>query len=94
VNVNLVHGTLHYLVVMTKEGNIRIKDSYWDAKHVSDFYWQHLRHINDELNSSCPCEQILLDLIDQILEDRMQAEIKQEKLKKQRASRALLAERA
>ncbi len=45
VNVNLVHGTLHYSVVMTKEGNIRVKDSYWDAKHVSNFCWQYLRNI-------------------------------------------------
>ncbi len=48
---------------------------------------------NDALHLSCPCEQILLNLIDEILEDRMQAEIKQEKLKKRRASRALLAEK-
>jgi hypothetical protein len=45
VNVNLVHGTLHYSVVMTKEGNIRVKDSYCNAKNVSDFCWQYLLHI-------------------------------------------------
>ena len=49
--------------------------------------------LNDVLSLSCPFEQILLDLIDEILEDRMQAEIKEEKLKKRRASRALLAEK-
>jgi hypothetical protein len=36
-NVNLEHGTLHYSVVMTAEGNIRVKDCYWEAKNVSDF---------------------------------------------------------
>ena len=50
-------------------------------------------YLNDALHLSCPCEQILLNLIDEILEDRMQADIKQEKLKKRRASRALLAEK-
>ena len=49
--------------------------------------------LNDVLSLSCPFEQILLDLIEEILEDRMQAEIKEEKLKKRRASRALLAEK-
>ncbi len=48
--------------------------------------------LNDAEHLSCPCEQILLNLIDEMLEDRMQAEIKQDKLKKRRASRALLAE--
>ena len=50
-------------------------------------------YINDALDLSCPCGQILLDLIDEILEDRRQAEIKQEKLKKRRALRTLLADR-
>ena len=44
VNVNLVHGTLHYSVIMTKEGNIRVKDAYCTAKNVSDSCWQHLFH--------------------------------------------------
>jgi hypothetical protein len=50
-------------------------------------------YFNDALDLSCPCEQTLLDLIDEVLEDRIQAEIKQEKLKKRRASRVLLAEK-
>ena len=44
VDVNLVHGTLHYSVIMTKDGNIRVKDAYCDAKDVSDFCWQNLFH--------------------------------------------------
>ncbi len=36
-NMNLEHGTFHNSVVMTTEGNIRVKDCYWEAKNVSDF---------------------------------------------------------
>jgi hypothetical protein len=36
-NVNLEHGTLHYSVVMTTEGNIRVKDCYWEAKNIVTF---------------------------------------------------------
>ncbi len=50
-------------------------------------------YLNDTLHLSCPCEQILLNLIDEILEDRMQAEIIQVKLKNWLASRALLPEK-
>jgi hypothetical protein len=42
VDVNLVSGTLHYSVTMTAEGNIRVKDCYWDAKNVSNFCWLYL----------------------------------------------------
>ncbi len=40
VDGNIISGTLHYLVGMTEDGNIRVKDSYCDSKEVSETYFQ------------------------------------------------------
>ena len=45
VNANIMSATLHYSVVMTEDGNIRVKDSYCDSKEVSETYLQCQLHI-------------------------------------------------
>ena len=46
VNSNIISATLHYSVVMTEDGNIRVKDSYCDSKEQSETYFQCPLHIS------------------------------------------------
>ncbi len=45
VNANIMSATLHYSVVMTEDGNIRVKDSYCDSKEVCETHFQCPPHI-------------------------------------------------
>jgi hypothetical protein len=77
VDANIIGATLHYSVVMTEDGNIRVKDSYCDSKEVSETYFQRQLHIIMVLLFSDRAdEQILLDLIDCVMDGIMKAEAK------------------
>ena len=89
VDANIISATLHYSVVMTQDGNIRVKDSYRDSKEVSETYFQRPPHIFMMLLfSNRADEQILLDLIDFVM---MKADAIAAKKCARLASKALLA---
>ena len=92
VDANIISATLHYSVVMTQDGNIRVKDSYCDSKEVSETYFQRPPHIFMMLLfSNRADEQILLDLIDFVMDGIMKAEAMAAKKCARLASKALLA---
>ena len=92
VGANIIGAILHYSVVMTEDGNIRVKDSYCDSKEVSETYFQRQLHIFMVLLfSNRADEQILLDLIDFVMDGIMKAETIASKNCARLASMALLA---
>ena len=92
VDANIMSATLHYSVVMTEDGNIRVKDSYCDSKEGSETYFQRQLHIFMVLLfSDSADEQILLDLIDSVMDGIMKAEAIASKKCARLASMALLA---
>ena len=51
VDAKIISATLHYSVVMTKDGNIRVKDSYCDSKEVRETYFQRPLYIFHDAHS-------------------------------------------
>ena len=45
VDEKIIRATLHYSVVMTEDGQIRVKDSYSDSKEVPATNFQRPHHI-------------------------------------------------